>query len=115
MRTALRTGRVVAGDYRLRDAPPWPDIWLSQCVPPAHRCRKAIRTRRRTAEGTFPGSTRIGSCAGKSGRAAGFSKSYIASLRRYWEAQVRVYAGSADGWMMCASARGLAVRRSRRD
>ncbi len=39
--------------------------------------------------GTFPGSTKVGNCAGLSGPASSFSSSYKAFLRQFYEAQVR--------------------------
>lgn len=39
-------------------------------------------------DGTFPGSTRIGSCTPWTGNGTAFSSEYKAFLRRFWEAQV---------------------------
>ncbi|KAF9479442.1 glycoside hydrolase family 5 protein [Pholiota conissans] len=50
-------------------------------------------------EGTYPGSTRIGSCKGLTGSGATFSASYKAFLRKFWEAQVITYE-KAQGWIM---------------
>ncbi|KAH6917044.1 exo-beta-1,3-glucanase [Coprinopsis sp. MPI-PUGE-AT-0042] len=49
-------------------------------------------------EGTYPGSTRVGSCAGFTGSASGFSDSYKTFLRKFWEAQVTTYEKGV-GWM----------------
>ncbi|KAF8167367.1 exo-beta-1,3-glucanase [Crassisporium funariophilum] len=49
-------------------------------------------------EGTFPGSTRVGSCVGKTGKASTFSADYKIFLRKFWEAQVITYE-KAQGWV----------------
>ncbi|TFK19971.1 exo-beta-1,3-glucanase [Coprinopsis marcescibilis] len=49
-------------------------------------------------EGTYPGSTRVGSCAGFTGKASTFSTSYKAFLRRFWEAQTITYE-KGSGWI----------------
>lgn len=48
-------------------------------------------------EGTYPGSTRVGSCAGFTGSASTFSSSYKDWLRKFWEAQVTTYEKGV-GW-----------------
>lgn len=50
-------------------------------------------------EGTFLGSTRVGSCAGLTGSAATFSRSYNIFLRQYWEAQVIAFERGGEGWI----------------
>jgi len=49
-------------------------------------------------DGTFPGSTRVGSCAGLSGKASTFSTSYKTFLRRFWEAHVQAFE-KGEGWI----------------
>lgn len=58
-------------------------------------------------DGTYPGSSRVGDCGGKTGSALSFSPEYKVFLRKYWEAQVMAYrnwihwtwkAESADDW-----------------
>lgn len=39
-------------------------------------------------DGSFPGSSHVGSCSGLTGSAASFSQSYKTFLRQAWEAQV---------------------------
>lgn len=49
-------------------------------------------------DGTYPGSSRVGSCSPFTGSGANFSSDYKAFLRRFWEAQVTSFeAGS--GWI----------------
>ena len=50
-------------------------------------------------EGAYPGSTRIGSCQGKTGKWSTFSEEYKTLMRKYWEAQVISYE-KAQGWIM---------------
>ena len=49
-------------------------------------------------DGSYPGSTAVGSCAGLTGSASGFSASYKTFLRQYWEAQTSTYEQGA-GWV----------------
>ena len=49
-------------------------------------------------DGTYPGSTRVGTCKGLTGPSASFSADYKAFLRRFWEAQVITYE-KAQGWV----------------
>lgn len=51
-------------------------------------------------EGTYPGSSRIGSCEGFTGKASSFSNDYKTFLRQYWEAQVMTYERYGEGWLM---------------
>jgi len=48
--------------------------------------------------GTYPGSKRIGSCTGLTGKASTFSDSYKTFLRQSWEAQVITYE-KVYGWL----------------
>jgi len=49
-------------------------------------------------DGTFPGSTRVGSCSGLTGKASTFSASYKTFLRQLWEAQTISYE-KGQGWI----------------
>jgi len=49
--------------------------------------------------GTFPGSTKVGNCAGLSGPASSFSSSYKTFLRQFYEAQLTAYE-QGSGWIM---------------
>ncbi|KAG2022873.1 exo-beta-1,3-glucanase [Coprinopsis cinerea AmutBmut pab1-1] len=49
-------------------------------------------------EGTYPGSTRVGSCEGLTGDASSFSASYKTFLRKFWEAQTITYE-KGQGWI----------------
>ncbi|KIJ22034.1 glucan 1,3-beta-glucosidase [Paxillus involutus ATCC 200175] len=50
-------------------------------------------------DGSYPGSTAVGSCTGLTGSASTFSSSYKTFLRQFWEAQVISYEAAADGWL----------------
>lgn len=49
-------------------------------------------------DGSYPGSSRVGSCNGLTGKASSFSSSYKTFLRKYWEAQIVTYEKAA-GWI----------------
>lgn len=49
-------------------------------------------------DGSYPGSTRVGSCKGLTGDADGFSQSFKESLRQMWEAQVMTFE-QGHGWI----------------
>ncbi|GAA5911813.1 hypothetical protein JCM5296_005376 [Sporobolomyces johnsonii] len=50
-------------------------------------------------DGSYPNSTAIGTCNGKTGNGSTFSEDYKASLRQFWEAQVDVWEASTSGWI----------------
>lgn len=50
-------------------------------------------------DGSYPGSTAVGSCNGWTGSGSSFSSSYKTFLRQFWEAQVISYEAGADGWL----------------
>ncbi|KAF2739727.1 glycoside hydrolase [Polyplosphaeria fusca] len=50
-------------------------------------------------EGTFAGSSRIGSCAGKSGRVNTWSQSYKDDVRKYIETQLDAFEAKTRGWV----------------
>ncbi|CCA67731.1 probable EXG1-exo-beta-1,3-glucanase (I/II), major isoform [Serendipita indica DSM 11827] len=49
-------------------------------------------------DGSYPGSTYVGSCSGFSGSGATFSQSYKTFLRRFWEAETQAFERGA-GWV----------------
>ena len=53
-------------------------------------------------DGTYSGSSYVGSCTGLTGSASTFSSAYKTFLRQYWEAQVISYEAATDGWIMWA-------------
>lgn len=52
-------------------------------------------------DGTFPGSTKLGSCDGFTGSADSFSSEYKTFLGKFWEAQVTAYE-TGYGWIQWA-------------
>ncbi|KAF2001913.1 glycoside hydrolase family 5 protein [Amniculicola lignicola CBS 123094] len=50
-------------------------------------------------EGTFPGSRRVGSCSGKSGRVSSWSQSWKDDTRKYIETQLDAFEAKTDGWV----------------
>ncbi|EGN93093.1 glycoside hydrolase family 5 protein [Serpula lacrymans var. lacrymans S7.3] len=50
-------------------------------------------------DGSYSGSTKVGSCSGMTGSASSFSSSYKTFLGQFWEAQVISYEKSGDGWI----------------
>ena len=60
-------------------------------------------------DGSYPGSTRVGSCQGLTGSALTFSDDYKTFLRQSWEAQVSLLCG---GRCTHALTGGLGMRRS---
>lgn len=51
-------------------------------------------------DGTFSGSTYVGSCTGLTGKASTFSASFKTFLRQAWEAQVIAFERGGQGWLM---------------
>ncbi|KZP25280.1 glycoside hydrolase family 5 protein [Athelia psychrophila] len=49
-------------------------------------------------DGTYPGSTKVGSCTGLTGKSSTFSSSYKTFLGQYWQAQVEAYE-AGQGWI----------------
>ncbi|KAJ6520130.1 glycoside hydrolase family 5 protein [Mycena sanguinolenta] len=78
------------------------DLWLivGEWTPAQTDCAKYLNGRGVGAryDGSFAGSTRVGSCTGLTGSASTFSSSYKTFLRQYWEAQVISYE-KAQGWI----------------
>lgn len=69
------------------------DLWLivGEWTPAPTDCATYLNGRGVGAryDGTYPGSTYVGSCTGLTGSSSSFSSSYKSFLRQYWEAQVR--------------------------
>lgn len=80
------------------------DLWLivGEWTPAATDCAKYLNGRGIGAryDGTYPGSTYVGSCDGLTGSASTFSDSYKTFLGQFWEAQVlssiRIYRPESD-------------------
>lgn len=51
-------------------------------------------------DGSYPGSSYVGSCSGLTGPASSFSSSFKTSLRQMWEAQVIAFERGGQGWLM---------------
>ncbi|KAJ7786634.1 exo-beta-1,3-glucanase [Mycena metata] len=78
------------------------DLWVivGEWTPAATDCAKYLNGRGIGAryDGSFAGSTRVGSCTGLTGSASSFSSSYKTFLRQFWEAQVISYE-KGQGWI----------------
>ncbi|KAG6837641.1 hypothetical protein H0H93_004917 [Arthromyces matolae] len=78
------------------------DLWVvvGEWTPAATDCAKYLNGRGVGSryDGTYPGSTRVGSCKGLTGSASTFSSSYKTFLRQYWEAQATAYE-QGQGWI----------------
>ncbi|KAJ7170174.1 glycoside hydrolase family 5 protein [Mycena filopes] len=78
------------------------DLWVivGEWTPAATDCAKYLNGRGVGSryDGSFPGSTRVGSCTGMTGSASSFSASYKTFLRKFWEAQVISYE-KGQGWI----------------
>ncbi|KAI0094429.1 exo-beta-1,3-glucanase [Irpex rosettiformis] len=78
------------------------DLWVivGEWTPAPTDCAKYLNGRGVGAryDGTFSGSTKVGSCTGKSGNRNSFSSDYKTFLRQYWEAQVITYE-KGQGWI----------------
>ncbi|KAF9262542.1 exo-1,3-beta-glucanase [Marasmius fiardii PR-910] len=77
-------------------------LWLivGEWTPAANDCARYLNGRGIGSryDGSFPGSTRVGSCSGFTGRASSFSNDYKTFLRQHWEAQVFA-AEQGEGWI----------------
>ncbi|KAF7972591.1 hypothetical protein HWV62_17392 [Athelia sp. TMB] len=78
------------------------DLWIivGEWTPAATDCAKYLNGRGVGAryDGSYSGSTKVGSCTGLTGNTSGFSSSYKTFLGKYWQAQVEAFeAGS--GWI----------------
>ncbi|EMD32559.1 glycoside hydrolase family 5 protein [Gelatoporia subvermispora B] len=81
------------------------DLWLivGEWSPAITDCAESLNGRGVGSryDGTYPGSTKVGSCTGFTGSASTFSSSYKTFLRQFWEAQTITYE-KADGWIQWA-------------
>ncbi|KAF4573242.1 glycosyl hydrolase 5 (cellulase A) family protein [Pleurotus pulmonarius] len=77
-------------------------LWtiVGEWTPASNDCAKYLNGRGVGSrfDGSFPGSTRVGSCTGLTGKASSFSANYKTFLRQYWEAQVITFEKGA-GWI----------------
>jgi len=82
----------------LTSAPLWTVV--GEWTPAPNDCAKYLNGRGVGSryDGSYPGSTRVGSCTGLTGKASSFSSSYKTFLRQYWEAQTITYE-KAQGWI----------------
>ncbi|KAJ7269416.1 exo-beta-1,3-glucanase [Mycena haematopus] len=78
------------------------DLWIivGEWTPAHTDCAKDLLGRGSGSryDGSYPGSTRVGSCNGLTGKASSFSSSYKTFLRQSWEAQVISYE-KGQGWI----------------
>ncbi|KAJ3564549.1 hypothetical protein NP233_g8229 [Leucocoprinus birnbaumii] len=82
----------------LSTAPLWTVV--GEWTPASNDCAKYLNGRGVGSryDGSFAGSTRVGSCTGLTGKASTFSSSYKTFLRQFWEAQVIAYE-QGQGWI----------------
>lgn len=77
-------------------------LWIivGEWTPAMNDCAKYFNGRGGGSryDGTYPGSTRVGSCNGLTGKASTFSSSYKTFLRKMWEAQVITFE-KGTGWI----------------
>ncbi|KAF9041809.1 exo-beta-1,3-glucanase [Hymenopellis radicata] len=77
-------------------------LWtiVGEWTPAATDCAKYLNGRGVGSryDGSYPGSSRIGSCSTRTGSGATFSSTYKTFLQQYWEAQVITYE-KGDGWI----------------
>ncbi|KAF9015697.1 exo-1,3-beta-glucanase [Cyathus striatus] len=77
-------------------------LWVvvGEWTPAATDCAKYLNGRGVGSryDGSYAGSTRVGSCTGLTGKASSFSSSYKTFLRQYWEAQVTTFE-KGQGWI----------------
>ncbi|KAJ7070741.1 glycoside hydrolase family 5 protein [Mycena amicta] len=78
------------------------DLWtiVGEWTPASTDCAKYLNGRGVGSryDGSYPGSSRVGSCTGLTGSASSFSSSYKTFLRQFWEAQVISYE-KGQGWI----------------
>ena len=79
------------------------DLWLlvGEWTPAMTDCAKYLNGRGVGSryDGSYPGSTAVGSCTGLTGSGSTFSSSYKTFLRQVWEAQVISYEKATEGWL----------------
>lgn len=80
------------------------DLWLivGEWTAAQTDCAKYLNGRGIGAryDGSYTGSTKVGSCTGLTGSGSSFSSSFKTFLRQYWEAQVQTFEKKAQGWIM---------------
>ncbi|KAG6907273.1 hypothetical protein DXG01_009647 [Tephrocybe rancida] len=80
-------------------------LWVivGEWTPAATDCAKYLNGRGKGSryDGSFPGSSRVGSCTGLTGKASSFSSDYKTFLGQYWEAQTSTYE-QGQGWIQWA-------------
>ncbi|KDR85713.1 hypothetical protein GALMADRAFT_218808 [Galerina marginata CBS 339.88] len=83
----------------LANSPLWTVV--GEWTPAPNDCAKYLNGRGSGAryDGSLPGSTRVGSCTGLTGKASTFSSTYKTFLRQYWEAQVQTWEKGNQGWI----------------
>jgi len=78
------------------------DLWtiVGEWTPAYTDCAKYLNGRGSGSryDGSFSGSTRVGSCTGFTGAASSFTSAYKTNLRKFWEAQVQTYE-KGSGWI----------------
>jgi len=78
-------------------------LWVvvGEFTPAASDCAKYLNGRGSGSryDGSYPGSTRVGSCTGLTGKASSFSAAYKTFLRQFWEAQIISYERGGQGWV----------------
>jgi len=79
------------------------DLWLvvGEWTPAMTDCAKYLNGRGVGAryDGSYSGSTKVGSCTGLTGATSSFSAAYKTFLRQMWEAQVQSFEKAAQGWI----------------
>ena len=78
----------------------WPVV--GEWTPAMTDCAKYLNGRGVGAryDGTYPGSSFVGSCSGMTGSASTFSSGFKTFLRQMWEAQVIAFERGGQGWLM---------------
>ncbi|KAI0059440.1 glycoside hydrolase family 5 protein [Artomyces pyxidatus] len=78
-------------------------LWtiVGEWTPAMTDCAKYLNGRGVGAryDGSYPGSSYVGSCNGQTGSASSFSSAYKTFLRQMWEAQVISFETAASGWI----------------
>ncbi|KAJ4499707.1 exo-beta-1,3-glucanase [Lentinula lateritia] len=79
------------------------DLWLivGEWTPAMTDCATYLNGRGIGSryDGSYPGSTAVGSCTGLTGSASSFSSSYKTFLRKSWEAQAITFEAAGAGWI----------------
>lgn len=93
IRTACNKGNELA------NAPLW--VVVGEWSPARTDCAKYLNGRGVGSryDGSYPGSSWIGSCSSMTGVASSFSTSYKTWLRQFWEAQTSSFERNGQGWI----------------